>query len=41
MQKQFGAVVSRDDNVEFKTRTSQSDDGKETITYTLKIKALA
>lgn len=38
MQKQFGAVISRDDDVEFKTRTSQSDDGKETITYTLKIK---
>lgn len=38
MKKQFGAVVSRDDNVDLKTRTSQSDDGKETITYTVKIK---
>jgi hypothetical protein len=38
MQKEFGAVVSRDlDNVNFKTRTSQSD-GKETVTYTMTIK---
>ena len=36
MQKQFGAVVSRDDNVTFKTATSQSDDGKETTSYTLR-----
>ena len=28
MQKQFGAVMSPDDDVEFKTCTSQSDDGR-------------
>ena len=38
MQKQFGAVVSRDDNVKIKTATSQSKDGKETTSYTLVIK---
>ena len=39
MEKESGKVVSRDlASVDFKTRTSQADDGKETITYTMKIK---
>ena len=38
MRKEFGAAVYRDDNVEFKTNASRSDDGKEITTYTLEIK---
>jgi hypothetical protein len=38
MRKEFGAAVYRDDNVEFKTNSSRSDDGKEITTYTLEIK---
>jgi hypothetical protein len=37
MKKQFGAVVSRDDNVKLVTKTSDSDGGEHKVTYALKI----
>jgi hypothetical protein len=37
MQKEFGEVTDRDNNVSVTTRTTESDDGKETITRILKI----
>ena len=37
MKKQFGPVTVRDDNVNFTTKTRRTDDGKETVTHTLRI----
>ncbi|MDQ6624302.1 MAG: DUF4019 domain-containing protein [Verrucomicrobiota bacterium] len=37
MKQQFGAVVSRDDDVSLKTKTTQTD-GQDVVTYTLQIK---
>lgn len=37
MKKQFGAVVSRDDNVKLVTKTSDSDGGEHKVTYVLKV----
>jgi len=37
MKKQFGAVVSRDDNVKLVTKTSDSEEGGHKVTYVLEI----
>jgi hypothetical protein len=37
MKKQFGPVTARDDNAHITTRRSQSEDGKETVAFILKI----
>lgn len=39
MQKQFGTLVSRSDDVNLKTNTSTAEDGKETVKYVLHIPA--